>query len=86
MGKPSEEPDYVRAADHATGHDQEIGRSKLCGCYHCLAMFQPTAIDRWVGEREAALCPECGVDAVIGDASGYAVSREFLELMQVYWF
>lgn len=86
MARASEEPDYVRAEAHAAGHRQEIEQSRLCGCYYCLAMFAPAAIDEWLSEVDAPLCPECGTDAVIGDASGFAVSRDFLQLMQVYWF
>nr|QGW61148.1 hypothetical protein ICEMyc226_00116 [Mycolicibacterium sp.] len=35
---------------------------------------------------QTALCPYCGIDAVIGDAAGYPITREFLEAMRAQWF
>jgi hypothetical protein len=37
-------------------------------------------------EGQTALCPKCGIDAVIGSASGYPISREFLAEMHRHWF
>jgi hypothetical protein len=33
-----------------------------------------------------ALCPHCGIDSVIGDASGYEISPTFLARMHEAWF
>jgi hypothetical protein len=33
-----------------------------------------------------ALSPECGIDSVIGSASGYPVTLDFLRRMQEHWF
>jgi len=34
-----------------------------------------------------ALCPHCGIDSVIGSASGYPVSEpQFLKAMHDHWF
>lgn len=30
--------------------------------------------------------PYCGIDSVIGEHSGYPITREFLEQMRQYWF
>jgi hypothetical protein len=51
-----------------------------------LAIFPPSAICDWTDEDETALCPECGIDSVIGDASGYAVNKEMLARMEKHWF
>ena len=78
----------VRAAhDHCTNNKKELEHSKKCGCFHCLAVFSPKKIDRWIDSRaDTALCPFCGIDAVIGDASGYLVTKAFLKVMHDYWF
>ena len=36
------------------------------GCFHCIASFAPADIRTWRGDGAAALCPECGVEAVVG--------------------
>ena len=33
-----------------------------------------------------ATCPRCGIDSVIGDASEFPVTTEFLQKMQRRWF
>ena len=72
------------AATASKGHRGELGQSKKCGCYHCVSIFPPSEIKEWRGDgpHERALCPKCGVDSVIGDASGYPVEDRFLRAMR----
>ena len=64
-------------------HEAEILRSAICGCFHCRATFGPSEIEDWLDdEPRSALCPRCGIDSVIGDASGYPVQEaNFLRAM-----
>jgi hypothetical protein len=39
--------------------------------------------DRFKGTT--ATCPRCGVDDVIGSASGYDLTDEFLRMLNEYW-
>ena len=84
------EPDYVRAHKHSSRHRDELRRSELCGCFYCLEIYSPAEIEEWIDERDGvgtcALCPRCGIDSVIGSASGYPITREFLESMHRHWF
>jgi hypothetical protein len=84
------EPDHIRAHKHCSYHREEVMRSKVCGCFYCLAVFNPTEILDWIDEKndigQTALCPKCGIDSVIGSESGFPISKEFLEKMQQYWF
>ena len=43
---------------------------------------------RVVGEvlGQTARCPRCGIDSVLGDASGFALTDEFMRAMQRSWF
>ena len=57
----------------------EILRSDVCGCYFCRSTFPATEVADWVDQDDAgvgrtALCPRCGVDAVVGSASGLPVA------------
>jgi len=92
---PPNDPAPVRneiaAHKFSSCHRKQLEESALCGCFHCLATFLPTAIDEWVDEDEAgvgqtAMCPRCAIDSVIGSAAGFPVTREFLERMQRHWF
>lgn len=83
---------YFRAADHAGNNRVEIAKSESCGCYYCLAVFLPSEILVWLtdpegGTGEFAVCPYCGMEAVLGDASGYPVTdADFLKKMNELWF
>jgi hypothetical protein len=79
-------PNYIRAHNHSSRHRDEIDRSEHCGCFYCLEMFAPKEITDWTDEGSTALCPRCGIDSVIGSASGFSLSHDFLRRMHDYWF
>ena len=81
----------IRAHKHSSWHRQEILSSEICGCFHCLAIYPPNKIEEWIDEDESdigqtALCPECGIDSVIGSSSGFPIEKQFLTKMKKYWF
>jgi len=51
-----------------------------------LEIFPSSGVKEWVDDGECALCPECGIDSVIGSTSGFPVTTEFLNKMKMYWF
>ena len=88
-------PAHIRAHRHCSDHREEIRASGLCGCFYCLAIFAPSDILDWLNLNEpdgvgdsghTALCPKCGIDSVIGSASGYPITTEFLGRMKSHWF
>jgi hypothetical protein len=75
------------AHKHSGGHRQEVERSDVCGCFYCGKTYPPAEIRNWTDEGNTALCPCCGIDSVIGSASGYPVTDgAFLRAMQAGWF
>jgi len=61
--------------------------SKIVGCYHCLKHYASEEISKFVENGNIAICNHCGVDAVIGDKSGYPVTDEkFLQKMHLQRF
>jgi len=59
--------------------------------FYCLSTFEPKDIEEWSdtdGQGEpTALCPKCGIDAVIGSVAGFKLSDpDFLKEMNYYWF
>jgi len=51
-----------------------------------MAIFPPGEIQSWQDAGQTAECPYCEIDSVIGSASGYPISQEFLERMRAHWF
>ena len=85
MPVPDDHPHKI-AHKHSSNHRAEILRSSTCGCFYCLSVFSPEAIVRWVDNGQTAMCPKCGIDSVLGDASGLQIDRAFLSAMKRTWF
>ena len=67
-------------------HDQ-IEQSKQCGCFFCRRIFPTSEVTDYVSREEStALCPYCYTVSVLGDASGYPITEEFLKEMNKRWF
>ena len=88
--------DVMDAHKHSANHRKEIEQSDQCGCFYCLSIYPSGDVTEWcdvyadeVGEDpygHTALCPNCDIDSVIGSASGYPVTLEFLTAMKKVWF
>lgn len=80
---------YLKKAHQASFKNKEsILRSKMCGCFSCKKIF-PASEAEFMAEsdgQETAWCPYCDIDAVLGDASGFPITDEFLEEMNDAWF
>ena len=78
---------YIDAHEHCKHNRSEIEKSKHCGCFYCLSIFDANAVVGWKdAAQDTAECPHCHVDSVIGDASGFEITEALLEKMQEYWF
>ena len=96
MASSQQSEDIIGAHAHCSRHRSEILDSDICGCFYCLATFPPAEIEVWVSDRpddvdapatdDTAVCPRCGIDAVIGSRAGYPITVEFLTRMKEYWF
>jgi protein-arginine kinase activator protein McsA len=68
---------------------ESIKNSHKTGCFYCCKIFDGAEIIDWITEDDGGktcLCPECPIDSVIGDASGYPITIEFLNAMNEYYF
>ncbi len=82
-------PKHLRRAHrHSSHHRAEVMASSICGCFYCCKTFRPKRIKKitWIDNGNTALCPYCGIDAVIGSASGETIIQAFLEDMRQHWF
>jgi hypothetical protein len=77
---------HITAHAHSSRHRVELDASERAGCFCCLAIFSPRTITHWIEADTTAMCPHCGIDSVIGDASGYPLEPAFLGAMNEYWF
>jgi heterodisulfide reductase subunit A-like polyferredoxin len=77
---------YVAAKMHASRHRVELEASTRCACFFCFRAFAFSEIKAWTDANTTALCPGCGVDAVLGDASLASISDGFLRKMHQHHF
>ena len=73
------------AHSHSSHNREKIEISSQCGCFGCCRIFLSSEVEDYIDDGETALCPYCGVDSVIGDASGIQLSEEFLHSMHKCW-
>ena len=50
---------------------------KKCGCFYCGSIFDPMEISEWT-DADTALCPYCGIDAILGESPLQVSHSEFL--------
>ena len=44
-----------------------MAASEIAVCVYCMTEFKPSEVAEWIDDEHAtALCPYCGVDAVVG--------------------
>ena len=82
-----------RYSDH---HRELLARSDRAGCFYCRRFFDPKEIQDWIdgpqvdtGETTdgvTALCPYCGIDAVLPSAAPIRLDEDLLAEMARYWF
>lgn len=70
----------------ASNNKEQLLNDNNCGCFYCGQIFEPSEIKEWLDVEDTALCPYCGIDSVIGESSGYLITKEFLEAMYKMWF
>ncbi|MGN0470272.1 MAG: hypothetical protein ACI4GV_05095 [Acutalibacteraceae bacterium] len=78
-----------KVAAQAVFNEKSISQSKICGCYYCRKLFSPSDIKDWIsdiGKEKTALCPNCSMDNVIGDGSGFSVTEDLLDEMYNYFY
>jgi hypothetical protein len=79
------EREASRLHRHTRANRMELEASEVCGCIACERIYFPSEVVRWL-EDGTALCPHCGVDAVVGSASGMPIMPGVLRRAHERWF
>lgn len=80
-------PHIVEAHKYCFKNRSELLGSEIVGCFYCQQCFEPSEITEWHDDEfDTGFCPHCGIDALIGSASGFKPSADFLKEMNHYWF
>ena len=63
-----------------------VEQSQIAGCFHCGKTFSPQDVKQYTDNEQTSICPLCGVDAVLGDMAGFAITEQSLQHAKYYWF
>jgi hypothetical protein len=47
-------------------HRESLLASEVASCYYCFTKFHPSEVSEWCDGTQTAICPYCGIDAVVG--------------------
>ena len=88
----------LRAA-HKKGifNKAELLSGPSCSCFFCLRTYAPSEIEEWVDKTakpgrgfyppdQTAVCPHCGIDAVLSSEAGFELTGTFLAAMHAFYF
>lgn len=81
-------PALEELIEHSTNNDLEILQSHKCSCLFCRHTVDAREVQDWVSDEHgvSAICPECGMDTLIGDASGMSFTKEELREINMTYF
>lgn len=81
--------DYYVLNSQSAYNRRLVEESRECGCFHCGSRFAGSEITEWLKETDGddtALCPYCGVDAVIVGTDRLPLSTALLSMLYGDWF
>jgi hypothetical protein len=88
--------DFDAIHTFSSQHRSLLELSKRAGCFYCCQIFAPSEITAWVDGPQVAtektsdgitaLCPRCGIDAVLPSVSYYPLTEALLADMPRHWF
>ena len=77
----------IRAHEISKNNRELLLQDQLCGCFYCQRIFRSGEVVDWYGDHdETAVCPYCGIDAVIVERPDLPVTKAFLREMRQYLF
>ncbi|MCI1245109.1 MAG: sel1 repeat family protein [Bacilli bacterium] len=82
------EKELTELAKHSKHNEIEIIKSKTCSCYFCRQSYSARDVNDWVNDKDGvtAICPICGMDAVIGDACGIPFGKADLKELNLAYY
>jgi hypothetical protein len=82
MTRIDQNPEWEQLAKLNKNNREEIKLSGIASCYYCKSPIAASMIVEWIDNDKTALCPHCGIDAVLPDL----LEDWRLDAMHKYWF
>lgn len=70
-----------------SSHNQNlIATANQCYCFYCKRSMNKNDIKDYTDDGQTAICPTCGVDAIIPDSIEESLDDAVIQEMNEYWF
>lgn len=80
-----EEATLNRLHSYCSHNKELITTSKKCYCFYCKEKFDSVEVVEYIDTGHTAICPKCGIDAVIPDCIE-EINEKVIDEMNKYWF
>jgi TPR repeat protein len=82
------DPKLIALHSHASNNEIEILKSKTCSCFFCRQTYSARLVNDWINDERGvtAICPECGMDAVIGDGGNAPLDKATLKELNLAYY
>ena len=60
--------------------------SDKCHCFYCKSTIKSSEIVEYIDQGETAICPKCGIDAIVPDSIDEKIDDDLICEMHEYWF
>lgn len=74
----SAKPAYNNYSGYITNNKDAIKLSDRCICIYCLSQYPAASVNEFTSDH-SGICPECGVDSVIPDATKVVTHDELYQ-------
>lgn len=71
---------------YATYNKNLVAKAEQCHCFRCGTTVESRKVEQYADEGQTALCPNCGVAALLPDSIEEALDERILSEMHEYWF
>ena len=75
-----------RLHTYCTHNKSLVEKSTICYCFYCKSTVDARDIDEFIDSEQTALCPKCGIDAIIPDSIDEPIDETIISEMHAYWF
>lgn len=83
---PDTAPAVAEAAEYSIQNREALAAGTLAACYYCQTVFPVSEITEYLHPDGTALCPYCGIDAVLPENAGYSFGEAQLRALNEFWF
>ena len=77
---------YKKLHTYSVHNKKMVEESENCHCYYCQSTVDSGSVESYADDGETALCPRCGINALIPDSVDEKIDANVLHDMHEYWF